>query len=257
MKEGRFEVAVTGIVFDFQNRWPIANISRNEGIYRGINLQEEISSKKIISRKKYRWHLCVVFCVVSEINRSKRKDFLSRQESPIYGLSRSIASYVSSLPNVIPQSSEGRHRNAITVVYGFVTAIHPGIAGQWVDEVGVFAASNDFSWEANLDDELNPCLPPFLPTSLSVHPPESVPPWRDHPRRPRIRIKFTTTTIIAEGFRWVACRINRESKKTLPGNLALLSRSTGKRFHLYASEKSPPENLRIIIIVVCSVSFHD
>lgn len=134
MKEGRFEVAVTGIVFDFQNRWPIANISRNEGIYRGINIQEEISSKKIISRKKYRWHLCVVFCVVSEINRSKRKDFLSRQESPIYGLSRSIASYVSSLPNVIPQSSEGRHRNAITVVYGFVTAIHPGIAGQWVDE---------------------------------------------------------------------------------------------------------------------------
>ena len=45
-------------------------------------------------------------------------------------------------PNVIPRSSEGRHRNAITVVYGFVTAIHPGIAGQWVDEVGVFAASN-------------------------------------------------------------------------------------------------------------------
>lgn len=179
----------------------------------------------MFSRKKYRWY----FCVVSEINRSKRKDFLSRQESPIYGLSRSIASYVSSLPNVIPQSSEGRHRNAITVVYGFVTAIHPGIAGQWVDEVGVFAASNDFSWEANLDDELNPCLPPFLPTSLSVHPPESVPPWRDHPRRPRIRIKFTTT-IIAEGFRWVACRINRESKKTLPGNLALLSRSTGFTF---------------------------
>lgn len=176
MKEGRFEVAVTGIVFDFQNRWPIANISRNEGIYRGINIQEEISSKKIISRKKYRWYLCVAFCVVSEINRSKRKDFLSRQESPIYGLSRSIASYVSSLPNVIPQSSEGRHRNAITVVYGFVTAIHPGIAGQWVDEVGVFAASNDFSWEANLDDELNPCLPPFSPPLfLSIHQSLSLP----------------------------------------------------------------------------------
>lgn len=69
-----------------------------------------------------------------------------------------------------------------------------------------------------------PSSPPLF---LSIH--QSVPPWRDHPRRPRIRIKFTTT-IIAEGFRWVACRINRESKKTLPGNLALLSRSTGFTF---------------------------
>lgn len=119
-------------------------------------------------------------------------------------------------PNVIPRSSEGRHRNAITVVYGFVTAIHPGIAGQWVDEVGVFAASNDFSWEANLDDELNPCLP--LPTSLSVHPPEYVPPWRDHPRRPRIRIKFKPTTTstpspLGDFAGLLACRINREHRR--------------------------------------------
>lgn len=97
-----------------------------------------------------------------------------------------IASYVS---NYHPsESSEGGHRNAITVVYGFVTAIHPGIAGQWVDEVGVFAASNDFSWEANLDDELNPCLPPHLAFCPSTR----VCPCPRGPssRRPRIRIKF-------------------------------------------------------------------
>ena len=73
-----------------------------------------------------------------------------------------------------PRTQKGIHCNAITVVYGFVTANHPGIARQWVDELRLFAASNDFSWEVSLDDELN--LPPSPP--LSVRPTEC-------PSRPR------------------------------------------------------------------------
>lgn len=88
------------------------------------------------------------------------------------------------------QSSQGMHCNAITVVYGFVTVIHPGIAGQWVDELRVFAASNDFSWEASLHDELNSCL------SRSSYPP-LFPSIQRNPRRPRGDLAHREATLDA------------------------------------------------------------
>lgn len=112
------------------------------------------------------------------------------------------------------QSSQGMHCNAITVVYGFVTVIHPGIAGQWVDELRVFAAGNDFSWEASLDDELNPCLSrsSYVPLFLSngIH---GVPAETSHTERPRwMRIKFNHREN-QKGFRCFACRINRRPRR--------------------------------------------
>lgn len=71
-----------------------------------------------------------------------------------------------------------RRRDAITVVYGFVTAIHPGIAEQWVDELRVFVAQQWFLMGGEARREVYPLSPRstlFLLLSFFLRPCDRVP----------------------------------------------------------------------------------